>query len=49
MDPDYEGGITKVTRDTRGNGVSDVNHVTGSIVNLSDYRSLSWVGRRWIG
>ena len=49
MDPDNEGGVAKVTRDTRGNGVSDVNHVTGSIANLSDNRGLSWVSRRWIG
>ena len=47
MDPDNEGGVAKVTRDPRGNGVSDIYHVTGS-TNLGDYRSLSWVGRRWV-
>ena len=46
--PDNDGGVAKITRDTRRNGVSDVNHVTSSIANLSDNRSLSWIGRRWV-
>ena len=46
--PDNEGGVAKVTRDTRRNGVSDVNRVMSSIANSSDYGGLSWIGRRWI-
>ena len=49
MDPDNEGGVAKVTRDIRGNGISDIDLVTSSTANSSDYRSLCRVGRRWIG
>ena len=48
MNPDNDGGVAKVTRDTRRNGVSDINRVTSSIANLSDYRGLNWIGRRWV-
>ena len=48
MNPDNDGGIAKVTGDTRWNGVSDVNCVTSSIANSSDYGGLSWIGRRWV-
>ena len=48
MNPDNDGGVAKVTRDTRRNGVGDVNYVTSSIANLSDYGGLSWISRRWV-
>ena len=46
MNPDNEGGVAKVTGDTRRYGVSDVNRVKSSIANLSDYGGLGWIGRR---
>ena len=49
MNPHNEGGVSKVGRDTGGNAVSDVYHVTSSITNLIDIWSLSWVGIWWVG
>ena len=46
--PDNDGGVAKVTRDTRRNGVGDVNSVTSSIANSSDYGGLSWISRWWV-